>query len=337
MLRETDERFVPWTQEAGHAYLHLHHYALARDFARDKHVLDLGSGEGYGSALLAKVASKVVGVELEPEAVHHASSTYQTGSLRFVCGDVRHLPEEVGDNFDLATCFEVFEHVEEQETLLKEAKSRLKPQGIMLLSTPNRLQSEETNQENPYHPRELHFDEFWQILKRNFKNVTFLGQNLFSGSAIWDLEKTGAVCETYVSHASGRFELVPTLNRRPNFFLAAATDGDPVAQGVRSLLTDTEDARVHQYEQTSKEHIKGFGDALRVVKGMQDVQSDRDQQLEATKLSLVSSESALEHAQLENAQLKQRLATQERTLNRIRRTIFFRAYKLLKRLLRPKT
>jgi tRNA/tmRNA/rRNA uracil-C5-methylase (TrmA/RlmC/RlmD family) len=56
---------------------HLHRYFFARAFARGKDVLDIASGEGYGSAYLAKVARSVVGVEINPESVAHASENIQ--------------------------------------------------------------------------------------------------------------------------------------------------------------------------------------------------------------------------------------------------------------------
>ncbi len=50
---------------------HLHRYFLARDFCRGLDVLDIASGEGYGSALLTQVARSVVGVEISADAVQH--------------------------------------------------------------------------------------------------------------------------------------------------------------------------------------------------------------------------------------------------------------------------
>ncbi len=46
----TGERFLP-TLDGNIAFEHLHRYALACLLARDKTVLDIASGEGYGSRL----------------------------------------------------------------------------------------------------------------------------------------------------------------------------------------------------------------------------------------------------------------------------------------------
>src|SRR6266403_4168752 len=67
----TGERFLPGC--AGEiAYEHWHRYAFARRFATGKRVLDAACGEGYGTALLSKVASAVVGVDIDAATVAHA-------------------------------------------------------------------------------------------------------------------------------------------------------------------------------------------------------------------------------------------------------------------------
>ena len=49
-MEYTGERFMPeLTGEIKHE--HLHRYALAQEFVKDKAVLDIACGEGYGSAL----------------------------------------------------------------------------------------------------------------------------------------------------------------------------------------------------------------------------------------------------------------------------------------------
>ncbi len=75
-MKFTGERFVPGTQ--GSIELeHLHRYLQACEIIKGKHVLDIASGEGYGSAMLADCAKSVIGVDISPEAVLHASSSYK--------------------------------------------------------------------------------------------------------------------------------------------------------------------------------------------------------------------------------------------------------------------
>lgn len=68
---------------------HLHRYLFARELCRGKDVLDVASGEGYGTALLAQVARRAIGVEIDPEAVRHAATSYARANLSFSQGDAQ--------------------------------------------------------------------------------------------------------------------------------------------------------------------------------------------------------------------------------------------------------
>ena len=65
LLEPTGERYLPWLEEASIGYEHLHRYAYATQFVKNKRVLDLASGEGYGSYLLAKTAKSVTGIDID--------------------------------------------------------------------------------------------------------------------------------------------------------------------------------------------------------------------------------------------------------------------------------
>ena len=55
---------------------HFHRYCLARDLCPGLDVLDVASGEGYGSSILATVAQSVTGVDVDPVTIAHAGRTY---------------------------------------------------------------------------------------------------------------------------------------------------------------------------------------------------------------------------------------------------------------------
>ena len=70
-LEFTGERYLPGV--AGEIWMeHWHRYHFAASFVAGKRVLDVASGEGYGSALLARTAAHVTGADLSAEAVAHA-------------------------------------------------------------------------------------------------------------------------------------------------------------------------------------------------------------------------------------------------------------------------
>ena len=90
-MEVTGERFMPdypgdWSPE------HYHRYFLARELVEGKRVLDIASGEGYGSAILAQLAKHVTGVDISQEAVDAARDKYQKNNLNYVCGSVTAIP-----------------------------------------------------------------------------------------------------------------------------------------------------------------------------------------------------------------------------------------------------
>src|SRR5262249_46369993 len=188
MLEWTGERFLPWRNDPALAYEHLHRYFYARQFARGKTVLDLASGEGYGANLLAEVATKVVGVDIAQEAVEHARHKYRRGNLEFICGSITSVPIVEDHTFDLIVCFEAIEHIDAHETLLGEVLRLLKPEGVLIVSTPNKPIYDQANaDENEFHVKELELDEFRHLLETRFTYVRYLGQRVFAQSSLWPI------------------------------------------------------------------------------------------------------------------------------------------------------
>src|SRR5262249_19632258 len=88
------------------AYGQLHRYHLALGAVAGKEVLDAGSGEGYGAALLATTAASVVGIDARPEAVAHARRRYaHVKNLEFRGGTGEALPCPDG-SFDVVVAFD---------------------------------------------------------------------------------------------------------------------------------------------------------------------------------------------------------------------------------------
>src|SRR5213076_2544358 len=135
-------------------------YALSLNFVEGKSVLDIASGEGYGAALLASKAQSVTGVDIDPQTVMHAKHTYCNPKLTFMVGSCDDIPLPDG-SFDVVTSFETIEHHDKHEEMLDEIKRVLKPDGVLIISSPNRLTySDEPGYKNPFHVKELYYDEF---------------------------------------------------------------------------------------------------------------------------------------------------------------------------------
>ena len=171
-------------------YEHMHRYAIAHELCKGKRTLDYGCGEGYGTAILAKNASSVVGVDVDPEAIKHSKDLYADFSnATFQMLESSLLPFPDG-HFDFITCFEVIEHVINQEEILSELSRVLSPTGTLLISTPNKAEySDLNNYSNEFHVNEFYIDEFRSFLKNRFEQVSFLGQRLVATSLIFNIDE----------------------------------------------------------------------------------------------------------------------------------------------------
>ena len=154
-------------------------------------MLDAACGEGYGSALLCQKATKVVGLDVSAEAISHASSRYsEYENLEFVEGNCTALEFE-DDAFDCIVSFETLEHLGEQSEMLGEFRRVLKPDGVLIISSPDKKNySDVSGFDNPYHVKELYREELEKLLAQEFPAVKLLGQKLVFQSAIWEMNSS---------------------------------------------------------------------------------------------------------------------------------------------------
>ena len=178
------ERVIPGQVDPNLMAEHRARYDFSCQFSREATVLDLACGTGYGSAALAEKASTVYALDLSEEAVRYGKSNYAQPRIHFLVGDGRILPFG-GARFDVVIAFEIFEHLADPLPLLEDIKRVLKPEGVLLLSTPNRSISEEERLEpNPFHLQEYVLDEFFPILQQVFEHVVVGGQNHAEGISL---------------------------------------------------------------------------------------------------------------------------------------------------------
>lgn len=179
----TGERVVPHKTPLRIYDDHIERYKFASKFVRDKCILDIACGVGYGSECLLKGgASLVVGVDISKEAVLYAKTYYDT-NLIFLRGDAAMLPFP-NNYFDVVVSFETIEHIHYYEKYLTEVTRVLNGGGLFIVSTPNRIiaspyksLSEKPN--NKHHVVEFTINEFEHILKSfSFKDIHFYGQRM---------------------------------------------------------------------------------------------------------------------------------------------------------------
>lgn len=128
--------------------------------------LEMGSGTGYGAAELAGALPFVVAVDrVAPLAAGRQSTA------RFLRADLEAMPlrERL---FDLVVSFQVIEHMADPRRYLEALAGHVKPEGVVLLTTPNRPSSDG---ENPFHVREYDAAELRALLEGHFDSVEMRG------------------------------------------------------------------------------------------------------------------------------------------------------------------
>ena len=182
-LPDTGERLL--TEEFNDNTIeHLHRYAFALPFCKDKDVLDIASGEGYGSSLIAGVATSVLGVDISREAISRARAKYRKTNLTFIEGSVSTVPLD-SSAVDVVVSFETIEHHSQHAEMMAEIKRVLRSHGMLIISSPDKLNySEIPNSRNPFHVKELYREELYSLVKEYFGNVVMLSQRLVYGSLI---------------------------------------------------------------------------------------------------------------------------------------------------------
>jgi ubiquinone/menaquinone biosynthesis C-methylase UbiE len=183
-LEWTGERLVTSVHNIHGVIEHLHRYAIALNIVKNKIVLDIASGEGYGSFLLSQEAEKVFGVDVDERSIIHAKEKYKNQSnLVFKVGNGKCIPIE-DKIIDVVISFETIEHIFEQEDFVREIRRVLKDDGILLMSSPEKDIYSERDKDNPYHLKELTKLEFNSLLAKYFKNVIPFVQRYFIGSLV---------------------------------------------------------------------------------------------------------------------------------------------------------
>lgn len=183
-LEATGERFLPGEMQGSIVLEHLHRYIFACQLVQDKVVLDIASGEGYGSFYLAKFARRVIGVDIAEEAVDHAKVKYIRANLAYQTGSCTAIPLADGA-VDVIVSFETIEHHAEHEAMMRELKRVLRPGGLVVISSPDKLEySDKPSFKNPYHVKELYFNEFQSLIEAHFMNSQFYGQRVLLGSTL---------------------------------------------------------------------------------------------------------------------------------------------------------
>jgi 2-polyprenyl-3-methyl-5-hydroxy-6-metoxy-1,4-benzoquinol methylase len=176
-LALTGERTLPDVPEENYWYQrHLVVYEWIRARVAGLSVIDMACGEGYGSAVLARSAAAVVGVDANPEAHEHARLRYAADGLRFA----RDLVETFAEPADAVVFLQTIEHVRNPDEVLERFKVLVGASAApaVYISTPNLLTlapEGAEKSENPWHIKEYRAEEFRALCTAHFSDVEVFG------------------------------------------------------------------------------------------------------------------------------------------------------------------
>jgi len=149
-------------------------------------VLEAGSGEGYGAAMIARDAAAVTCVDYDEQAVAHTRRRYPEVTVHQ--GNLIDLPLPDGA-VDTVVNFQVIEHLWDQPGFVAECHRVLRPDGLLAMSTPNRITFSPglDTPLNPFHTRELNAAELTELLTDDgFEVSAMLG--VFHGPRLAELD-----------------------------------------------------------------------------------------------------------------------------------------------------
>lgn len=273
----TGERFLP-DLEGEIAYEHWHRYAFAQQLVAGKKVLDIACGEGYGSALLAETASEVVGGDINEETLKLAAYGYRDRqNLHFMATSCDSLALATA-SFDVVVSFETIEHITAQDGMLAEINRVLKPNGLLCISSPNKIQySDERGYSNPFHVKELYRQELASLLENYFPATRWLAQKLLFHSAIWPEADCSSVFQ-YIEGNGTEIKKQPTLTLPAMYFVViCAHEKDFLPKQLTvSFFSDRSESVYRAYDHAVRELMR----LNELLKEREHVIVERDQLLQ---------------------------------------------------------
>jgi SAM-dependent methyltransferase len=202
VLTLTGERTIPdldvenyWFRRHEVVYRQLAPRCAGRD------VLEAGCGEGYGADLIAGFARHVLAADYDEAAVAHVRARYP--AVEVLQANLAELPLPDA-SVDVVVNFQVIEHLWDQAQFVAECARVLRPSGLLMVSTPNRITFSPGRDTpvNPFHTRELNAAELTELLvDGGFGAVSLSG--LFHGPRLREMDARhgGSIIDAQIARA----------------------------------------------------------------------------------------------------------------------------------------
>lgn len=189
-------------------------YHWTKPFVKDKIVLEVGCGDGYGSDLLSESARIIHAIDKSEDVIRYAKKRYPSKKIQFHAMQIPPIAFS-DDTFDLAFAFQLIEHLDHPEAFLEEVHRTMKPGAQLLITTPNRHFSLAPN---PYHVKEYSAGELRDLLSRFFSKAEVSG--LFGDDEFMEYHKSN---RSWVDRFM-RFDVFGLVERLPKGVLQKPYD-----------------------------------------------------------------------------------------------------------------
>jgi SAM-dependent methyltransferase len=167
-----------------------------------------------------------------------------SGAVTFAAADVRELPADL-DTFDLVVCFEVLEHIDEPEAALDRLAAALAPDGLLVVSSPNR---DVYPPGNPFHKHEFTPGELADALSERFAQVRLVRQQDWLAAGLF-------ADDDFVRVEGQRIEVAKTSPGEPGrelYSIGVASSGPLPPTPPFVMLTRTADVKWWQEQLEAK-------------------------------------------------------------------------------------
>ena len=127
-----------WWRRWGHQHFELPMFQHLGLDVKNKDILEIGCGNGYGGHLLNQLGPKsYVGLDVMEEQVEIAQRNYP--QYKFIVQDAADLGQFADASRDVVIIFGVLHHIPEWRKVLDEIRRVLKPNGSLFLEEPRGL------------------------------------------------------------------------------------------------------------------------------------------------------------------------------------------------------
>ena len=167
-------------------------------------ILDLGCGNGQNSIKAAKIAKKVIGIEISRALLKTAKETANENRIKNVEFETGNLEEKLkykNQAFKKIIFLDVLEHLRKRDQILTEARRIMKKNGLMFVGVPNSETSWKKFQRSagvnsfsdPDHKIEFSETSIRQLLKKNGFEIVHFGYGKYDIPARGVIDIFGAI------------------------------------------------------------------------------------------------------------------------------------------------